>query len=42
MTNVELVIEYNGKPVFDWFVMEVCNDQRKADLGGGIVGMGER
>ena len=34
VTRIELVIGYNGKPVFDWFVDEVCNDRRLADLGG--------
>ena len=34
VTRIELVIAYNGKPVFDWFVDEVCNNRRRADLGG--------
>ena len=34
VTNVELVIKHNGKPVFDWFVKKVCNDRPKADLDG--------
>ena len=35
MLHAELVIVYNGKSVFDWFVKEVSNDRRRADLGGG-------
>ena len=35
VTRIELVIAYHGKSVFDWFVKEVCNDRRRADLGGG-------
>lgn len=34
VTRIELVIGYNGKPVFDWFVNQVCNDRRRADVGG--------
>ena len=34
VTRIELVIGYNGKQVFDWFVKEVSNDRRRADLGG--------
>ena len=34
VTRIELVIGYNGKPCFDWFVNEVCDDRRRADLGG--------
>ena len=34
VTNVETVIVYNGKKVFDWFMKEVCQDRRRADLGG--------
>ena len=33
ITNVETVIAYNGKPVFDWFMYEMCRDRRRADLG---------
>ena len=34
VTGIELVIGYNGKSVFDWFVKEVSKDRRRADLGG--------
>ena len=34
VTNVETVIVYNGKSVFQWFQDEVCRDRRRADLGG--------
>ena len=34
VTRIELVIAYNGKRVFDWFMHEVCRDRRRADLGG--------
>ena len=34
VTRLELVIGYNGAPVFDWFVNEVVRDRRLADLGG--------
>ena len=33
--TIELVIAYNVKSVFDWFVKEVSTDRRRADLGGG-------
>ena len=29
VTNIETVIEYNGKRVFKWFMDEVCNDPRR-------------
>ena len=32
--NVETAIAYNGKPVFDWFMKEVCRDRQWADLSG--------
>ena len=35
VTRIELVTTYNGKSVFVWFVKEVSNDRRRADLGGG-------
>ena len=31
MTNIEFVIEYNGKCVFEWFINEVVNDRRMSD-----------
>ena len=34
VTNIERVIEYNGKAVFNSFVDEVSADRRRADLGG--------
>ena len=34
VTNIETVIVYNGKSVFEWFQDEVCQDRRRADLGG--------
>ena len=34
VTRVELVIGYNEKSVFDWFVKEVSRYRRRADLGG--------
>ena len=34
VTNIETVIVYNGKEVFQWFMKEVCQDRRRADLGG--------
>ena len=34
VTNIETVIIYNSKPVFNWFMEEVCRDRRRADLGG--------
>ncbi len=34
VTNIERVIEYQGKEVFRWFVDEVSDDRRRADLGG--------
>ena len=39
VTRIELVIGYNGKPVFDWFVNEVCDDRRRADVGGAELKM---
>ena len=32
VTTVEFVIEYNGKRVFEWFMNEVVDDRRMADL----------
>ena len=34
VTRIELVISYNGKPIFAWFIEEVCNDRRCADQCG--------
>ena len=39
VTRLELLISYNGKAVFDWFTQEVCNDRRRADLGGSDLKM---
>ena len=34
ITRLHYFISYNGKECFDWFVEEVTNDRRAADLGG--------
>ena len=34
VTNIETVMIYQGKEVFEWFQNEVCRDRRRADLGG--------
>ena len=31
VTDIELVIEYNDKAVFEWFQDKVCDDRRRAD-----------
>ena len=31
-TGIEWILEYNPKPVFNWFVDKVANDRRRADL----------
>ena len=41
MTNIEFVIEYNGKCVFDWFMNEVANNRRMADLNPEYTVRGE-
>ena len=34
VTNIETVMIYQGKEVFEWFQNEVCRDRRRANLGG--------
>ena len=41
VTNIEFVIEYNGKCVFEWFMDEVVNDRRMADLNPEYTVRGE-
>ena len=41
VTNIEFVIEYNGKCVFEWFMNEVVNDRRMADLNPEYTVRGE-
>ena len=40
-TDIEWVIEYNGKPVFQWFTDKVSNDRRRADLDPDLAIIGE-
>jgi hypothetical protein len=32
--DVEYIIKYNPKPCFDWFMNQVCDERRAADIGG--------
>ena len=41
VTNIETVIEYNGKSVFTWFMDEVANDRRRADMDPAFTVKGE-
>ena len=41
VTSIEFVIEYNGKCVFEWFMNEVVNDRRMADLNPEYTVRGE-
>ena len=40
-TGIEWVLEYNPKPVFQWFVDKVANDRRMADLDPNMEIIGE-
>ena len=40
-TNIEWVLEYHGKPVFQWFVEKIANDRRRADLDSDLEIIGE-
>ena len=40
-TDIEWVLEYNPKPVFQWFVDKVSNDRRRADLDPDLSIIGE-
>ena len=39
VTRLHYFISYNGKECFDWFVKQVTNDRRAADLGGADLVM---
>ena len=41
VTNIDFVIEYNGKAVFQWFMDKVCNDRRRADMDPAFAVLGE-
>ena len=41
VTNIEFVIEYDGKCVVEWFMNEVVNDRRMADLNPEYTVRGE-
>ena len=41
VTSIEFVIEYNVKCVFKWFMNEVVNDRRMADLNPEYTVRGE-
>ena len=32
--DIEFVIQYNPKTCFDWFMDQVCDERRAADIGG--------
>ena len=40
-TDIQWVLEYNPKPVFQWFVDKVSDDRRKADLDPNLSIIGE-
>ena len=40
-TDIEWVLEYNPKPVFQWFVDKVADDRRRADLNPDLAIIGE-
>ena len=41
VTDISLVVEYNGKQVFEWFMEEVCDDRRRADMDPAYAVHGE-
>ena len=41
VTNIEFVIEYNGKCVFEWFMNEGISDRHMADLNAEYTERGE-
>ena len=41
VTDIECVIEYNGKSVFKWFMDKVCDDRRRADIDPDFKVIGE-
>ena len=40
-TDIQWVLEYNPKPVFQWFVDKVADDRRRADLNPDMAIIGE-
>ena len=41
VTDIDCVIEYNGKSVFKWFMDKVCDDRRRADIDPDFKVIGE-